>query len=129
MTNKNEKVTMEEMSKYTSAYSDEGLLEKIGKYAKQIGLNLMYEVLLLWYVLDKEDLPADVKFKIYAALGYFISPIDIVPDVLPVVGYTDDAVAVGLAFGIAHMYVDEDVRRKAKAKIDDIFGAGTSNEL
>ena len=129
MTNRNQKVTMEEMSKYAGSYSNEGLLEKIGKYAKQIGLKLMYEVLLLWYVLEKDDLPTDVKLKIYAALGYFISPLDLVPDLLPVVGYTDDAVAVGLAFGIAHMYIDEEVRRKAKAKIDDIFGAGTSNEL
>ena len=129
MANEEQKVTMEEMRKYTDSYSDEGLLEKIGKYAKQIGLKLLYEVLLLWYVLEKEDLPTDVKLKIYAALGYFISPFDLVPDLLPVVGYSDDAIAIGIAIGIAHMYIDEEVRRKAKAKIDDIFGAGTSKEL
>lgn len=129
MTNKDQKVTMEEMSKYAGAYSAEGLLEKIGKYAKQIGLKLLYEVLLLWYVLEKDDLPTDVKLKIYAALGYFISPIDLIPDPIPVIGFTDDAAAIALAIGIAHMYIDEEVRRKAKAKIDDIFGAGTSKEL
>ena len=63
MTNRDQKVTMEEMSKYAGSYSNEGLLEKIGKYAKQIGLKLMYEVLLLWYVLEKDDLPTDVKLK------------------------------------------------------------------
>ena len=37
--------------------------------------------------------------------------------------------AVGAALVLAQMYVDEGVKRQARAKIDDIFGAGTSREL
>ena len=129
MTNKDEKVTMEKVSTYASAYSADGFWDKIGKYAKQIGLQLLYEALLLWYVMEKPDLPTDVKIKIYAALGYLISPIDIIADIIPVIGYTDDAAAIALAISVAHAYIDEDVKSKAKAKIDDIFGAGSSDEL
>jgi uncharacterized membrane protein YkvA (DUF1232 family) len=79
--------------------------------------------------MEKPDLPTDVKIKIYAALGYLISPIDIIADIIPVIGYTDDAAAIALAISVAHAYIDEDVKSKAKAKIDDIFGAGASDEL
>lgn len=129
MSEKDKKVTVEEMNKYASSYSDEGFLDKIGKYAKKIGLNLMYEALLLWYVASKPGLPMKIKASIYGALGYFISPLDLVPDVLPIVGYTDDAGGIALALAAAHMYVDDEVKAQAKAKIDDIFGAGASKKL
>ena len=129
MSNKAKKVTVEEMNKYAGSYSNEGFLEKIGKYAKKIGLNLMYEALLLWYVAAKPGLPMKIKATIYGALGYFISPLDLVPDVLPVIGYTDDAAGIALALAAAHMYVDEEIKTQAKAKIDDIFGAGASKNL
>ena len=58
-----------------------------------------------------------------------ISPLDFLPDIVPVVGYSDDAVAVGLAIVKASMYIDEVVNMQAKQKLDDIFGKGASDNL
>ncbi|MFZ5786784.1 MAG: YkvA family protein [Acidobacteriota bacterium] len=66
--------------------------------AKQRGAarQLLENVKTLWRMLTDPDYVIDwqVKAWIIFALGYFISPIDVVPDVVPVLGYVDDAVVV-----------------------------------
>ena len=83
----------------------------------------------LYYVAQKPDVPLKVKAAIYGALGYLILPMDLVPDMIPVVGYGDDAAALVFALGVAHMYIDEDIRRKAKDKLVAIFGEGVLDRL
>lgn len=124
-----DKVNEESIKTYGKDYSEESFFDKILGYAKAIGANLIYKALQLYYVLQKPELPAADRAIIIAALGYLISPIDFVPDVVPVVGYSDDAVAIGIALLRASMYIDEEVNRQSKQKLDDIFGEGTSDNL
>lgn len=42
------------------------------------------------------ELPRGVRWRLWLLLGYLLLPIDLVPDVLPVVGYADDAVVIAL---------------------------------
>lgn len=124
-----DKVNEESIKTYGKDYSEESFFEKILGYAKAIGANLIYKALQLYFVLQKPGVPATEKAIIIAALGYLISPLDFLPDIVPVVGYSDDAVAVGLAIVKASMYIDEEVNRQAKQKLDDIFGKGASDNL
>ena len=124
-----EKVTEQAITVYQKDYSEQSFFAKIMKYAKIIGVHLVYKALLLYYVLQKPELSAADKAIIYAALGYLISPLDFIPDLTIGVGYTDDALAVALAFAKVFMYIDEDVRALAQHKLDDIFGKGTSESL
>jgi len=58
-------------------------------------LRLLPDVLRLVRRLAADrSLPAPVRVRLWLLLGYLLSPIDLVPDVLPVVGYADDAVLV-----------------------------------
>lgn len=79
---------------YGSHYSESGLWDKIKRVAKKAGCKVIYAVLLCWYVLRDENVSNTDKAKIIGALGYFILPIDLVPDVIPVVGYSDDLAAL-----------------------------------
>lgn len=124
-----EKVTEQAITVYQKDYSEQSFFAKIMKYAKIIGVHLVYKALLLYYVLQKPELSAADKAIIYAALGYLISPLDFIPDLTIGVGYTDDALAVALAFAKVFMYIDEDVRALAQHKLDNIFGKGTSESL
>ena len=114
---------------YKKDYSEESFFAKLLKYAKVIGVNLVYKALQLYFVLQKPELSAADKAIVFAALGYLISPLDFLPDPTPGVGYTDDALAVALAFAKVFMYIDDEVRTLAKQKLDDIFGKGTSEKL
>ena len=115
--------------KYSKNYSEDSFWDKIKSVLKSAGLPIIYKALQLYYAMDNPNCPIGVKAGIIAALGYFISPLDIIPDFIPVLGFTDDLAAIGAAIVMANMYIDDEVKRKARAKIDDIFGAGTSAEL
>ena len=124
-----DKVNETSIQVYKKDYSEESLFAKLLKYAKVIGVNLVYKALQLYFVLQKPELSAADKAIVFAALGYLISPLDFLPDPTPGVGYTDDALAVALAFAKVFMYIDDGVRTLAKRKLDDIFGKGTSAKL
>ncbi|MBP1157626.1 MULTISPECIES: YkvA family protein [unclassified Paenibacillus] len=109
-------------SKYEKHYSETRLWSKLGKYAKDAGMKVVYSGLLLYYALESPRIPLKAKIQIYGALGYLILPLDIVPDILPVVGYVDDLGALMLAVGAVAMNMDHDVKQKAKNKLKDFFG-------
>lgn len=107
---------------YSKYYNDDSFLEKITKYAKKAGVGTIEKVLYLYYAAEKPSTPAWAKATIYGALGYFIFPVDAIPDVLPIVGYSDDVGVLGLAITSVSFYIDEDVKQKAKNKLQDWFG-------
>ena len=94
MSGNKDKVNEESIKKFEKDYSEESFFDKILKYAKVIGVNLIYKALQLYYVLQKPDVPAADKGIIIAALGYLISPLDYISDPIPVASYTDDALAL-----------------------------------
>ena len=93
-----DKVNETSIQVYKKDYSEESLFAKLLKYAKVIGVNLVYKALQLYFVLQKPELSAADKAIVFAALGYLISPLDFLPDPTPGVGYTDDALAFAKVF-------------------------------
>lgn len=67
------------------------------------------------------DIPIGTVIAIVSALVYFVSPIDIVPDSIPVLGYFDDAAVVGACWKLVESDIDEYERwRELNEKIMDI---------
>ena len=59
---------------------------------------------------------------IYSALGYFIMPLGVIPDVTPVVGFSDDLDILLAAVCATAAYITDGVRVKAEKRIWDWFG-------
>lgn len=116
------KINEHELSKYADNYSEENLLHKISKFGAHIGLELLYKVAQLWCVLQKPEVPAKDKALIMGALGYLISPLDFLPDLTPVLGYSDDLVAITFALLKVQGYIDDEVKAEAKALLAKVFG-------
>lgn len=115
--------------KYEKKFSEDGFWNKIKKNAAQIGVKVLYQALQLYYVTKQPNCPTKVKVGIYGALGYLISPIDVISDFIPLMGYTDDASVIASAIVLAQLYITEDVRRQAKEKIRNILGAAYADQL
>lgn len=111
---------MENMEKH---YSEEKFWTKLKKFAVKAGHSVVYTALLLYYTLQKPDLPKKARITILAALGYFILPVDLIPDLAVGIGFTDDLGALGVALIQVAMHIDDEVKKKAKAKLTDWFGA------
>ena len=110
-------------------YSEESFWEKIKKFGKKAGSKVVYSALLLFYCMKDGDAPVWTKTVIIGALAYFISPIDAIPDLVPIVGYTDDLGALVAALGTVAAYINDDIRQKAKAKLADWFGSDSQDDV
>lgn len=93
------------MNEVIEEYSDDSFWEKVKNYAKDAGEAVLSPSLKMYYAAQDPDTPIWAKTTIYGALAYFISPIDAIPDITPVIGYADDlgALTVALAAVAAHI--------------------------
>jgi len=107
---------------YGNEYSDDGFWKKVTGVALKAGRELIEKALWLYYAAQRPETPTWAKGVAFGALGYFISPIDLIPDITPVLGYTDDLGVVGLAIASIAAYINDDVKRDAARKLDDWFG-------
>ena len=122
-------ITEKELQKYEQHYNESSFLDKVTKYGKLIGINALYKAVQLWFVMQKPDVPATTKAVIMGALGYLIAPLDFLPDLMPVLGYTDDFVALTFALNKVQGYIDEEVERKSKHLLAKIFGEEAVSKL
>ncbi|TFB14222.1 DUF1232 domain-containing protein [Filobacillus milosensis] len=111
-----------DIEKHQKHYSDNKLWEKVQKVAKKAGVSAIYAVLLLYYTLQKPEVPKKVKTTIIGALGYFILPLDLMPDAIVGVGYVDDLSVLVFAIYQASNYVDHEIKAKAREKLTSWFG-------
>lgn len=103
-------------------YSENGFWEKLAGWAKKAGKEVIHKALLLYYVACDSETPPWAKAVIYGALGYFILPIDAIPDVIPVVGFTDDAAALASCLITVGNCTKDSHRRAADDKCREWFG-------
>lgn len=62
---------------------------------------LKNEVTALWFASLHPHTPGYAKLLLYAILAYALSPIDLIPDFIPVLGLLDELVLLPLAIGLA----------------------------
>ena len=86
------------IKEYEKQYSEEKFWSKVTTVAKKAGIKVIYMALLLYYALDSTSLSVKDRALIIGALGYFILPLDLVSDLMPAIGFLDDA-----AIDICHL--------------------------
>nr|WP_241558942.1 DUF1232 domain-containing protein [Oceanobacillus halophilus] len=117
-----ENMEEEEIQKHNQHFSEDRLWYKIQRFSKRAGSSVIYAVLLLYFTLQKPEVPFKAKATIAGALGYFILPLDLIPDVALGAGYADDLGALTAALFHVAMYIDEDIKLQAKDKLKIWFG-------
>jgi uncharacterized membrane protein YkvA (DUF1232 family) len=107
--------------KYQGDYTSEGFIDKISRIAKRAGAKLVYVALILYYTLQSNDVSVKDKAIIIGALGYLISPLDIIPDAIPIAGLGDDLAVLLYVVKKVWGEVPDSVREKAHAKLSKWF--------
>ncbi len=119
----------EEYSKYKSSYTEENLQTKLKKYGKKIGVNTTYYILLLYQMIVSNIVPIADKAIIIAALGYFISPLDVIPDIILVTGFIDDASVLLIALRYVFKNITLEVKQLAKEQLARMFDYDSVEDL
>ncbi len=112
----------QDIEKYQKHYDEKKFSLKLPKVARKAGSKLVYAVLLLYYVLQSPSVPKADKATIYGALGYFLLPLDLLPDFMPMIGFTDDLTAVLLAVRAVWKNITPETKALAAAKTRQWFG-------
>ncbi len=107
--------------KYEDSYTSDGFVDKISRIAKRAGAKLVYVALILYYILQSDRVSLKDKAVIVGALGYLISPLDVIPDTIPIAGLGDDLAVLVYVLGKVWTEVPADVKAKARAKLAKWF--------
>ena len=106
---------------YRKYFNENAMWSKISGFAKSAGQQVVYAVLLLFYMMKDPGTELKKKVIIGAALGYFILPADAIPDLTPLLGFTDDLGVLIYALSQISSTITDDIRRKAKQKLHEWF--------
>jgi uncharacterized membrane protein YkvA (DUF1232 family) len=80
-------------------------------------LPFIEDLLAAYYCAFDKQTPRHVQVALLGALAYFILPFDFIPDVLPVLGFTDDAAVLATAIRLVANHITEDHRAAARAAL------------
>ena len=110
-----------DLSKYKEKFTKNEFIEKIQRIAKRAGAKLVYAALILYYSVESDKVSIKDKVIIIGALGYLITPLDLVPDAIPLAGLGDDLTVLVYVLQKIWGNIDDDVKQKAKDKLSQWF--------
>ena len=114
---------------YAGRFSQSDFVEKIARIAKRAGAKLVYAALVLFYTLQSKEVSTSNKALIVGALGYMISPLDVIPDAIPIAGLTDDMAVLLFVLKKVWSDVDPKIDSKARQKLAKWFDEDEMEEI
>lgn len=86
--------------------------ERLKKRAKE----LKNEISTVYYAYRDPDVGLLPKIVVFITLGYALSPIDLIPDFIPVLGYLDDLIILPALIGLSLKLIPEEVLDRARER-------------
>jgi uncharacterized membrane protein YkvA (DUF1232 family) len=115
--------TEEEMAAIRATLRDEKrfgetFLERLKRVAKRIPF--AEDMLAAWICARDPATPRRVRLTLLAALGYFVLPLDAIPDLMPFLGFTDDAAVIAAALAAVAGSITAEHREKARQAMAEL---------
>lgn len=115
--------TAEEMAAIRKSLRDEArfgseFLTRLKRVAKRIPF--AEDLLAAWICARDPATPRRVRMTLLAALGYFVLPVDALPDIMPILGFTDDAAVIAAALAAVAGSITPEHRERAKKAMADL---------
>ena len=108
------------------AKDPESLRRRFWKKLKRVAVRLPFaeDLLSAYYCAFDKETPRHVQAALLGAIAYFILPFDFIPDMLPVLGFTDDAAVLATALRLVASHITPDHREAARARLRRIRTEG-----
>ena len=114
---------------YANKFSPSDFVDKVARVAKRAGAKLVYAALILYYSLQSDKVSTTDKALIVGALGYMISPLDAVPDAIPIIGLTDDLTVLVFVLKKVWGNVEDEIKDKARQRLTKWFDEDEIKEI
>ena len=104
----------------TTRNQHNSLLEKLKERAN----TLQREIFALYLVYKDPRTPMHVKIFTGLVVAYAFSPIDLIPDFIPILGYLDDLILVPLGISLALKIIPREVMAECRQRAQEEMSAG-----
>ncbi len=104
---------------YSTSYSEDNFWNKITKMPSNAGCAVLRAAFTLYVLLREKTTPVWAKTAVIGALGYFIFPLDAIPDIIPVIGYTDDLAIMTLLLGQLYAFINQDIKDQVDSMLPE----------
>ena len=113
----------EEMEAIRKSLRDEAkfgadFMGRLKRVAKRIPF--AEELLAAWFCARDPATPRRVRLTLLAALGYFVLPVDAIPDIMPLLGFTDDAAVIAAAIAAVAGSITVEHRERARTAMAEL---------
>ena len=125
----NNDFSSDNLPRYEGHYNEDDFWKKVAKVARKAGVKTVYYAIVLYETLADSATPAKYRAVIAGALGYFILPIDLIPDFLPAFGLTDDWGALLAAIFYVSKAVTPQIKERARGRLTSWFGSVAEEDL
>jgi len=112
---------MTEANGFAKSYSEKSFWNKVKRFAAVAGKEVVSKALLLYYCYSDPATPKWIKGIIIGSLGYFIAPLDAIPDAIPIAGFADDLGALAAAAALVAAHLNKSHADAAKKKLGEWF--------
>lgn len=101
------------------AKDPERVRRRFWRKLKSLAVKLPFaeDLLAAYYCAFDRDTPRHVQVALLGAIAYFVLPFDFMPDVLPVLGFTDDAAVLATAIRLVAGHITSEHRQAARAAL------------
>ena len=123
------KMELPDFMKYSNKFTQKDFVEKISRIAKRAGSKLVYAALILYYTLQSDKVSKADKAIIIGALGYMISPLEVIPDAIPIAGLTDDLAVLLYVLKKVWTGIDPEIIAKARERLSKWFDEEEIDEI
>jgi uncharacterized membrane protein YkvA (DUF1232 family) len=103
-----------------SASDEEAVRRDFWPKMRRVAANLPFaeEALAAYYCAFDRDTPTHVKAALVGALAYFVLPFDFMPDMIPLLGFADDAAVLATAMRMVAQHLRPEHRSAARSAIE-----------
>ena len=106
----------------SSTFHSSSIMQELRKKIRHVSIPLLYSALLMFYAFRRNETPSWAKRIIIGALVYLLVPVDAIPDISPVIGYTDDLGVLMYGLVMVAAYINDQVRSSARQKLKAWIG-------
>ncbi len=91
------------------------VFKKIKHYLGQ----LKQDILILWFAIRSPNTPTIPKILVFLAVAYAFSPIDLIPDFIPILGYVDDLILIPIMVFLILKIIPNPVLQTARVEANE----------
>lgn len=117
------------IKRYQSKFSEVKFWSLLKNSAKRLGTKTVYSALLLFYAYRRKDTPSWAKRVVIGTLGYLLAPLDAIPDLSPIIGFTDDLGILSFGLVAIASFINDEVKEKAKGHLNKWIPSFDENDL